>query len=73
MPESIHQYVLEELARAKGSWPAIAEATGISYRTIEKIARQETEDPGVSLIERLAEHFRASAAANNRSRASARA
>lgn len=59
MTDSIYQYVLTELERAKGSWPAVAKATGMSKRTIEKIARQEVADPGVSLIEKLASHFRA--------------
>lgn len=58
MTESIYQYVLAELENAKGSWPAVAKATGMSKRTIEKIARQEVADPGVSLIEKLASHFR---------------
>ena len=35
----------------------MAEATGISKRTIEKIARRETENPGVKHIETLAAYF----------------
>lgn len=58
MSESIYKYVLEQLDRVKGTWPAVAEATGISHRTLEKIARQETKDPGVSSIEKLAGYFR---------------
>lgn len=58
MQESIYEYVLAELESAKGSWTQVAKATGISKRTIEKIARQEVKDPGVSLIERLAKYFR---------------
>lgn len=58
MSESIYQYVLDQLSLTKGSWPSVAEATGISHRTIEKIARQETKDPGVSHIEKLAGYFR---------------
>lgn len=59
MSESMYQYVLDQLSLAKGSWPSVAEATGIPYRTIEKIGRQETKDPGVSSIETLASYFRA--------------
>src|SRR5579863_6377892 len=43
MTDSIYQYVLAELEQAKGHWPEVAEGTGISRRTIEKIARQEVE------------------------------
>lgn len=55
---SIHEFVVEQLQEAKGRWPVVAEETGISRRTIEKIARRESRDPAVSLIERLAKYFR---------------
>ena len=58
MSESIYAYVLEQLQRHKGRWPEIAEDTGISMRTLEKIARREVKDPGVSRIEKLANYFR---------------
>ncbi len=56
--ESIYAFVISELQAAKGGWPSIAEETGMSLRTIEKIARREIEDPGVSHIEKLAGYFR---------------
>jgi transcriptional regulator with XRE-family HTH domain len=59
--ESIYGYVLDRLQAAKGGWPTVAEETGISIRTIEKIARQETKDPSVRLIEKLATYFRGQA------------
>jgi transcriptional regulator with XRE-family HTH domain len=58
MTESIYAFVLERLESVKGRWPRVAEESGISLRTIEKIARQEVKDPGVSFIERLAKYFR---------------
>lgn len=58
MTDSIYQYVLDRLEDSKGRWPAVAQATGMSRRTIEKIARQEVKDPGVSHIEKLAAYFR---------------
>ena len=58
MSESMHDYVVDKLQAAKGTWPRIAEQTQISRRTIEKIARREVADPGVSLVERLALYFR---------------
>lgn len=58
MSDSIYLYVLDELSRSKGGWPAIAKESGVSKRTIEKIASGEIEDPGVSHIEKLAAVFR---------------
>lgn len=57
MTTSIHSYVIEQLQAAKGRWGEVAEATSISKRTIEKIARRETENPGVKHIEALAAYF----------------
>ncbi len=55
---TMHQSVLAELEKRKGRWPEVAEATGISKRTIEKIARQEIKNPGVSHIETLNQYFK---------------
>jgi transcriptional regulator with XRE-family HTH domain len=57
MIESMHEYVIAQLQATKGRWPLVAEQSGISRRTIEKIARREVADPGVSFIERLARYF----------------
>lgn len=56
--ESLHEFVVRQLQATKGTWPAIAEETGVSKRTIEKIASREIQDPGVSHIEKLAGYFR---------------
>ena len=56
--ESLYAFVMRRLQEAKGTWPEVAEATGVSRRTIEKIAREEIKDPGVSHIEKLAQYFR---------------
>lgn len=61
MQESIYQFVMEQLQIHKGRWQAVADGSGVSRRTIEKIARAEIEDPGVSHIEKLAGYFRESA------------
>jgi transcriptional regulator with XRE-family HTH domain len=58
MNESIHDYVLRSLEASKGRWASVAEATGVSKRTLEKIARREIRDPGVSHVEKLARYFR---------------
>lgn len=56
--ESIYEYVLDELQAAKGGWPTVADESGVPLRTLEKIARKEIQDPGVSHIEKLAGYFR---------------
>lgn len=58
--DSMHEYVVAQLIAAKGQWPVIAEGSGVSRRTIEKIARGEIKDPGVSHVQKLADYFRAS-------------
>jgi hypothetical protein len=63
MTDSIYAFVLAELQSSKGRWPVVAEGSGVSRRTIEKIASGEIADPGVSHIEKLAAYFREHAAA----------
>lgn len=63
MKETLHQYVLKKLESTKGRWSEVAEGSGVSKRTVEKIARREIEDPGVSHIEKLARYFREAGAA----------
>lgn len=54
----MYQFVLARLENAKGGWPTVAEESGVPLRTLEKIARKEIRDPGVSHIEKLAGYFR---------------
>jgi hypothetical protein len=42
-----------DLARAKGRWPQIAEATGINYFTIARIAGGRTPAPQIDTYEKL--------------------
>jgi transcriptional regulator with XRE-family HTH domain len=63
MDAPIYQYVMASLERAKGKWPEVAEGSGVSRRTIEKIARSEIRDPGISHIEKLYRYFREKEAA----------
>jgi hypothetical protein len=63
MNQSLHEYVLEQLQHSKGRWPEVSKRSGVALRTLEKIARRETKDPGVSLIEKLANYFREQQAA----------
>lgn len=60
--EPMFDYVLRNLETSKGEWPRVATESGISKRTLEKIARGEIEDPGVSHIQKLHDYFRATEA-----------
>lgn len=57
MNTSIHQYVIDQLQAAKGEWSRVAAGSGVSKRTIEKIARREVPNPGVLVVEQLARYF----------------
>lgn len=62
MEQPIFDYVLAGLERTKGRWTEVAEGSGVPKRTLEKIARREILDPGVSHIQKLADYFRATKA-----------
>lgn len=59
MQTELYAYVMGRLRSSNLSYREIAEGAGMSRRTVEKIARQEIADPGVSHIEKLAVFFRA--------------
>lgn len=54
----LHQYVIQRLEAARGTWGKVAQESGVSKRTLEKIARREIADPGISHIQKLADYFR---------------
>lgn len=53
----IYQFVLDNFTRTRLSYKEIAEGAEMSKRTVEKIARREIKDPGVSSVEKLAAFF----------------
>ena len=57
MNTPIHQHVIDRLLAARGTWPAVAAASGVPRRTLEKIARQEIENPGIKHVEALIRYF----------------
>lgn len=57
MEKNIYEFVIDGLQHAKGRWPAVAEGSGVPKRTIEKIARKETPNPGINHIQSLADYF----------------
>ena len=61
METQIYSFVLGKLQEAKGRWSDVSRDTGISKRTIEKIARREIKNPGIAHVEALAEYFRKAA------------
>ena len=58
METTLYEYVLAQLQAHKGRWSEVSRATGISKRTIEKIARREVADPRISNVQALATYFR---------------
>ena len=56
--QSLLSYVITNLKNTTGSWPTIAEKTGVPYHTITKIAYKKTKDPGVAKVEKLANYFK---------------
>jgi hypothetical protein len=58
MADSIYEFVLQRLEKAKRRWPEVAEGSGVPLRSLEKIARQEWTNPGIQSIEKLAAYFR---------------
>jgi DNA-binding NarL/FixJ family response regulator len=63
MQTSLYEFVLTRLSGSGLTYQEIADGSGVSKRTIEKIARKEIADPGVSHIEKLAAFFRLQEAA----------
>jgi len=54
---TMHAFVLAHLERTKGQWPLVARESGVSKRTLEKIARGEIADPSVSHMQKLSDYF----------------
>lgn len=71
MNGSMYGYVMRRLQETKGKWQLVADGSHVSKRTIEKIARREIEDPGVSHIENLYHYFKSVPAARKRKAATA--
>lgn len=52
------EYIISKLQASKGRWPAVAEGSGVSIRTFEKIARRVTKDPRSGTVDKLTRYFR---------------
>lgn len=53
------QSLRAELQRRRGDWPALCQATGLSYSWLTKFAQGRIREPGLSKIERLREYVEA--------------
>ena len=53
---------LTELRARRGDWPAICQATGLSYWWLIKFGQGRIREPGILKIQRLADHFAATPA-----------
>lgn len=53
-----HAYVLDQFQTSRLTYQEIADGAGMSKRTVEKIAREEIEEPSVENVEMLAAFFR---------------
>lgn len=49
---------MECFADSDATYQEIADGSGVPKRTVEKVARKEIEDPGVSTVQKLADYFR---------------
>lgn len=55
MENRIHEKVISAIKSSGLTYQEIADGSGVNKRTVEKIARREIDDPGVSHIEKLAD------------------
>lgn len=54
-------YVLANLEKARESWPAISDETGVSIHAIRKLVYRQHKNPHLSKLEALARYFREAA------------
>ena len=54
----VYGYVMQQFEETILSYQEIADGADMSRRTVEKIARKEIGDPGVSHCDKLAAFFR---------------
>lgn len=59
MKQSLYGYVMRQLDSTDLTYQQVSDGSGVAKRTVEKIARREIEDPGVSHVEKIAHFFRA--------------
>ncbi len=58
METRLYEFVMEKFADSSETYQEISDGSGVPRRTVEKIARKEIENPGVSTCQKLADYFR---------------
>lgn len=56
--DSILDFVRQSLRACRGTWPEVADVTGISVHAIRKIAQGQHDNPRLEKLEKLARYFR---------------
>ena len=62
MEQPMIDYVRDQLASAKGSWPKIAKETGVAYGTLKRIYYDVDSSPRLENVEPLYNYFTRKAA-----------
>ncbi len=57
MEPKLYDFVIERLASSGRTYQEIADGSRVPRRTVEKIARKEIKNPGVSTVQKLADYF----------------
>lgn len=55
--EPILTFVRRKLDESRGQWVEIANASGVPYHTLTKIAQGATPNPRIDTVQRLVDHF----------------
>lgn len=55
--EPILIFVRRRLEEVRGSWVEVSRASGVPYHTLTKIAQGQVEDPRISTVQALVDHF----------------
>ena len=53
MYQTMHERVVARLQALKGRWPEVARESGVSYRTLKKIADGTVKNPWATTVETL--------------------
>ena len=61
MEKPLYDFVMGCFAQCEYTYQEVADGSGVPRRTVEKIARREIDDPGVSNVQKIADFFRADA------------
>lgn len=55
--ETMLQFVLVSLDRARGRWAHVSKESGVPYHTLTKIAQRRSANPRIDTVQRLHVYF----------------